>query len=197
MRTGLITASILFLLIVPAAVCAQAQAGGGVTAAPTAVPASSPAPQTSDSAPASDFSLIRTIGALGLVISLIVIGFLAARKYAPQLFNRRSEEPRMKVIETLPMGDRRSIALVQVDDSSFLVGNTASQISLLARLPWEFSLGTERDINNPEPAAPAASRDGSRKLHQVEKKPAGLGKPKPIPPDVRAKMRQLREALEQ
>ena len=103
----------------------------------------------------------------------------------------------MKVVETLPMGDRRSIALVQVDDSWFLVGNTASQINLLARLPWEFSLGMERDVTDAGPASLSGSRDSSRRLYKVEKKPAGLGKPKPIPPDVRAKMRQLREALEQ
>lgn len=197
MRTGLMVAFILFLLMTFVAVAAQAQAGGGATGSPTAAPASSQAAQPSDPPPASDFSLIRTIGALGLVISLIVIGFWGTRKYAPQLFNRQSAEQRMKVVETLPMGDKRSISLVQVDDSWFLVGNTASQISLLARLPWEFSLGPEREVNNTEPAAPAGSRDIFRKLHQVEKKPAGLGKPKPIPPDVRAKMRQLREALEQ
>ena len=103
----------------------------------------------------------------------------------------------MKVVETLPMGDKRSIALVQVDDSWFLVGNTASQISLLARLPWEFSLGLDRDLTSSEPAAAAAPRDSSRRLYPVERKQPGPATPRPIPPDVRAKMRQLREALEQ
>lgn len=196
MRTGLIVALVLFLSLTFSAAGARAQ-GSGATGSPAAAAAPSQPAQPVESPPASDFSLARTIGALGLVISLIVIGFWGARKYAPQLFSRRPGEQRMKVVETLPMGDKRSIALVQVDDSCFLVGNTASQISLLARLPWEFSLGLERDVAGGEPAAAAGPHDSTRRLYQVEKKQPGPVKPRPISPDVRAKMRQLREALEQ
>jgi len=193
MRTGLVVGLLLFLAMAFVPAVLQAQANG-----PTAVPAATAAAsQPVEPAPSSDFSLIRTIGALGLVISLIVIGFWGARRYAPHLFNRQPGEHRMKVVETLPMGDKRSIALVQVDDSYFLVGNTSSQISLLARLPWEFSLGLEHGASSAEPASATGFRDSSRKLYEVEKRPPSSNKPKPIPPDVRAKMRQLREALEQ
>jgi len=196
MRTGVTVGLLLFLSMAFVPAASQAQANGA-TAPPGASAAASQPARPVEPAPASDFSLMRTIGALGLVISLIVIGFWGARKYAPHLFNRRPGEHRMKVVETLPMGDKRSIALVQVDDSCFLVGNTSSQISLLARLPWEFSLGLEHGVTDAEPASAPGFRDSSRKLYEVEKRQPGSGKPRPIPPDVRAKMRQLREALEQ
>ena len=196
MRNGLIVGVASILLTISFVVTAQAQSDAGAVGAPPAVTVTQPA-QPVEAPPSTDFALIRTVGALGLVVSLIVIGFLAARKFMPQLFGRQIGGQRMKLVESLSMGDRRSIALVQVDDSWFVVGNTASQISLLARLPWEFSLSSEREVSNIGPSAGADSKDRPRKLYEVERQPASAGKAKSIPPDVRAKMRQLREALEQ
>ncbi len=163
-------------------------AGPAVPRAAQAAPAESPAALT-ETPGIPDYPVLRTIGGLGLVISLIVLGFFAARKYAPQLFNRKPGQQKLKILETLSMGDKRSIALVQVEGACYLVGNTAHQINLLAQLPPDFPLtrssyGTD-------------AGDAFRKLYEVEKKPsAGKGVPKPIPAEVRAKMRQLREALE-
>ncbi len=196
MRNSLIVSVASILLTTFFAVTAQAQIGAGAAGVPAAATVTQAA-QPVEMPPSADFALIRTLGALGLVVSLIVIGFLAARKFAPQLFGRRAGGQRMKLLESLPMGDRRSIALVQVDDSWFVVGNTANQISLLARLPWEFSLSSERNVSSIGPSAASESKDRPRKLYEVERKQGNAGKTKSIPPDVRAKMRQLREALEQ
>jgi flagellar biogenesis protein FliO len=186
-------ASILLMCSFAAAAYAQNNTGSAVVAA--SAPATQAA-QGGDTPSSMDFALLRTVGALGLVVSLIVIGFLTARKFMPHLFSRSTGGQRMKLVETLPMGDKRSIALVQVDDSWFLVGNAEKQISLLARLPWEFSLSSEHEASKQAPAA-STEKDRLRKLYQFEKKPLSAGTPKPIPADVRAKMRQLREALEQ
>lgn len=41
----------------------------------------------------------------------------------------------MRLCETLPLGDRRYLALVEIDGRRFLVGAAANSLSLLARLP--------------------------------------------------------------
>jgi flagellar biogenesis protein FliO len=171
-----------------------AQAASPASATPPALvapPASAIPPTTTAPAEASgipDYPVFRTLGGLGVVISMIVLGFFAARKYAPQFFNRTPCEQRLKILESLSMGDKRSIALVQVEGACYLVGNTGHQINLLAQLPQDFPQS--------RPGYGLDSGDSFRKLYEVEKKP-GKGVPKAIPPDVRAKMRQLREALEQ
>jgi flagellar biosynthetic protein FliO len=146
-----------------------------------------------------DLPIFKAVGGLGLVLCLIVGGFFGLKKIAPQYFARHTSGKSLKVVETLSMGDRRSISLIQVADSHFLIGNTPQQINFLAMLPEPLS-------SNSDPAAaattaPAAAREpfksgdtSFRGLFEVEKKrrPAT-----PLPNDVRAKMRQLREALEQ
>lgn len=191
---------IMFLLLLPA-ICASfagyAQSDNGQAEGPAAPPPSAAPEQAGEAAAASEFPLVQSLGALGIVVSLIVLGFFAARRFAPQLFGRRSGERRMRLIESLSMGDRRSIALVHVDGCRYLVGNTAQSINLLAQLPRELSFPSE----GPEDAvAPRDSADepgdSFRRLYEVEKRPSSQGKPKTLPPDLRAKMRQLREALE-
>lgn len=62
----------------------------------------------------------------------------------------------MRLCETLPLGDRRYLALVMVEHEKFLVGTTGSTISLLARFPAPLDEGgslseTESDaIFDPE-----------------------------------------------
>lgn len=42
---------------------------------------------------------------------------------------------RLRLCETLPLGDRRFVALIQVDDQEFLIGASATNIQLLTQLP--------------------------------------------------------------
>jgi hypothetical protein len=46
----------------------------------------------------------------------------------------RSRPRRLRLAETLPLGDRRFVAVVEFDGSRFLLGGTASSLVLLARL---------------------------------------------------------------
>jgi flagellar biosynthetic protein FliO len=189
----------LLLSFVLFGVFAHGQTATDAAAVPAVTPAS-PQSATRVAQPASaaapeangipDYPVIRTLGGLGLVISLIVLCSFAARKYAPQFFNRKRGAQKLRILESLSMGDKRSIALVQVEGACYLVGNTAQQINLLAQLPPDFPLNRS--------GYGAETGDSFRKLYEVEKKPAApKGVPKAIPADVRAKMRQLREALEQ
>ncbi len=144
------------------------------------------------------FPILRALGGFGLVLCLIGIGFLAVKKYAPQYFRSCSSEKTLRVIETLSMGDKRSISIIQVADSRFLVGNTAHQINLLTLLPEKLSFVSE-------PAAPPvedkkenikATKGHLKKLFEIEKIRPLQKAGNPLPEDLRTKMRQLREALE-
>lgn len=162
-----------------------------------AKPVSTQAAQVSETAAGGmDFPVLRTIGGFALVLSLILIAFLVARKIAPQYFNKRTAEKNLRLIESMSMGDKRSIAIIQVGDKRFLVGNTPHQLTLLSQLGDSFSLISE--VENAPITEPTESKDPFRRIYEIERN-GGIHKPvkdKAIPPDVRAKMRQLRQALE-
>jgi len=141
------------------------------------------------------YLLTRTIGGLGLVISLIVLGYVAVRRYGSKYLRSQGSHSALKVIETLPIGEKRSIALIQVEDKRLLIGNTQQQITLLAQLP----VGLETTIEpgrEPFPKSNPGIVTSFRKLYEVEKNQPSMHQPKAIPQDLREKMRQLREAFE-
>jgi flagellar biosynthetic protein FliO len=144
------------------------------------------------------FPTFRAIGGLGIVLCLIAVGFFAVKKFAPQYFTKSSSGKNLKVIETLSMGDRRSISIIQVASSKYLVGNTAHQINLLTALPEKFSLVSELEIPQAELKKEPRSeaRSHFRSLFEAEKVRSTPHSGHPLPEDLRTKMRQLREALE-
>jgi flagellar protein FliO/FliZ len=168
------------------------------TAGPS-VQAVTPAAGTEPSAGGADsatYLLARTMGGLGLVIGLIVLAYVAVRRYGPKYLRRQGAQSALKVIETLPMGEKRSIALIQVEDKRLLIGNTPQQITLLTQLAAGFETSAEAG-HEPSPNSNPGSVTSFRRLYEVEKNqqpPAQQARA--IPQDLREKMRQLREAFE-
>jgi flagellar biosynthetic protein FliO len=144
------------------------------------------------------FPVLRTIGGMGIVLCLIIGLYFAAKKFAPGYFCKAAAERNLKVIETLPMGDRRSISLVEVGGNRFLFGNTPQQINFLAALPVPISLASEPDAlpENPKEKNRREFTSPFRNLFEVEKKEKPPSMANALSEDVRMKMRQLREALE-
>jgi flagellar biosynthetic protein FliO len=142
--------------------------------------------------------MLRTLGGMGIVLCLMIGIFFAAKKFAPRYFTRAAAERNLKVIDTLAMGDRRSISLIEAGGNRFLVGNTPQQINLLAALPDPIALVSGPDAlpANPEEKGRRDFTSPFRNLFELEKK----GRPQPmahvLPEDIRTKMRQLRESLE-
>jgi flagellar protein FliO/FliZ len=142
--------------------------------------------------------VLRTIGGLGLVLCLIAGGYFVAKKIAPRYFAKSASEKNLKIIETLSMGDKRSISMIEVGNNRFLVGVTPHQINLLAALPEPLSVVSESET------LPVASKSEAfkesmtpfRHLFEVEKKRPTQFAGNPLPDDLRTKMRQLRESLE-
>jgi flagellar biogenesis protein FliO len=158
-----------------------------------------PAPDHAEVLPAPpDFSFLKIAGGLGLVLCLIVAGLMGGKRLFPQYFARPVAEKSLKVLETLGMGERRSISLVEFEGQRYMIGNTAQQISLLATLPGRSYLSDElTESSQPFQFSQAKPASNSFKsIYEKERAAPARGTGRPIPPDIRAKMRQLRESLE-
>jgi flagellar biosynthetic protein FliO len=192
------------LLLIPAqgqSAASPSPAPRGNTSSESVIPAAdqgpvAPAAELQD--PETQSSVLRAVGGLGLVVFLMIGTFFAAKKYAPRYFSKPASQKNLKILETLSMGDRRSISLIEVGGSRLLVGNTPQQINLLAALPEPVSL-----VSEPEetvPVSKATNTKGSgvpfRNLFEVEKSRPTQRAGHPLPDDLRVKMRQLRDALE-
>ena len=62
----------------------------------------------------------------------------------------KPSQKHLRISETVPLGDKRFLALVQVDDERFLVGGAANSIAMLARLSEPVSLSPLLDRERPE-----------------------------------------------
>lgn len=65
----------------------------------------------------------------------IMISTLKKLLTSGQGLRLRRREKAMRLCETLPLGDRRYLALVLVEGHKFLVGTAANSVSLVARIP--------------------------------------------------------------
>ena len=142
--------------------------------------------------------LFQTAGGAGLVICLILGGFFLFRRYAPQYLKKPARDRNLRLIETLTLGDKRSLVLVQAGTKKLLLASTPGQISMLtsfAELPAESPVARGERL---EPEVPAALSGSFRNLYEMEKRPQAARPPARamLPPDIRGKMLELRKALE-
>jgi flagellar biosynthetic protein FliO len=148
--------------------------------------------------PSLGFPIFRTFGGLGVVLCLMIGGYFAAKKFAPSYFSKGITDRNLKVIETLSMGDKRSISMVEVGNSRYLVGNTPHQINILATLSEGLSIVSEPEkltIASKDMITNEASQP-FRNLFESEKKRPAQYAGNPLPDHIRMKMRQLRASLE-
>ena len=180
----------------------------GQTATPTAVDKEDPpvvsltANDSSDASSETNWFLptVKAVGGFGIVLVLIIGGFFATRKFAPQFFPPRVGAKSMKLIETISMGDKRSLVLVEVGEDRFLLGNTTQEITLLAALGSSSSTQSSVPdvVSSIERNASQSGEPDFQQVYKVEQDAVrrGSSRLKPIPDDVRNKMRELRAALE-
>ncbi len=145
------------------------------------------------------FPLMKVAGGIGIVIGLILGGFWAMKKVAPQYFAKRGAGKMLRLIETLSMGEKRTIAIVEVAGKSYLIGNTPGQISLLDALQHlpEACAARETRAGADLPAGNGSRKGSFLDIYEAARStPAQAARPAQIPPDIRGKMRELRQALE-
>lgn len=88
--------------------------------------------------------LLRTFGALLLIVGLILAGAWWVRRYGGARFGQgRQDAPALEILSTVSLGERRSLSVVRFGHATLLIGATAQGITLLATRPNEETLAEE------------------------------------------------------
>jgi flagellar biosynthetic protein FliO len=93
-------------------------------------------------------SATRATGSLVLLVGLILIGSFLLKRYWPSRFGAVSGQRYIEVLETVALGERQNLTLVQVGQSRLLLARTAGSITLLDRteLVPEAIVDSELDV---------------------------------------------------
>lgn len=87
-------------------------------------------------APEIGVSVLRVFGALAFVLALFLGGVWLFRNWQ-RLAVRHSAPPRLRVLETKPLGQRQALHLVGYRQQRFLLAASPAGVSLLTALPDE------------------------------------------------------------
>lgn len=89
--------------------------------------------ETASEGPSAGGLLVRTIGALMLIVGLLVAaGYALKRLGGPKFGTPRSDAPELAVLASVALGDKKSLTVVRFGERTLLVGSTTSGITLLA-----------------------------------------------------------------
>ena len=101
----------------------------------------------------------RALGSMVLVLGLAGGGLWAFRRWGAGKFPG-SGGNRLRVEETLALGDRRFVSILKVDDERFLIALSPTSVSLMTRLdsveaggPQDFGEAMARQTDLPTPMA--------------------------------------------
>lgn len=77
--------------------------------------------------------LMRTLGALLLIVGLIVAAAWGMKRFGGARFGTAKENaPALAILNSLSLGERRSLTIVRFGDRTLLLGSTAQSVTLLA-----------------------------------------------------------------
>ena len=89
--------------------------------------------QTESSSPSAFGLMIRTVGALLLIVGLIVFAGWGLRKFGARFgVGNSNDGTKLTVLSTVPLGSNRSLAVVRFGERTLLIGSTPQSFALLA-----------------------------------------------------------------
>ena len=84
-------------------------------------------------APSTGGLMLRTLGALLLIVGLIVAAAWGMKRFGGARFGKAVDDaPTLQVLNSVGLGDKRSIAVIRFGERTMLIGSTAQSITLLA-----------------------------------------------------------------
>lgn len=92
------------------------------------------APLIAPSLPDAGVSLLRVAGALALVIGIFLGGVWLFKNWQ-RLTLQQGGGPKLKVLETRPLGGRHAIYVLGYEQQRFLISSSPSGVNLLSHLP--------------------------------------------------------------
>lgn len=81
------------------------------------------------------WDLVKMLASLVLVFGLMGLSLWALRRMQNRLQTTGNGQRQLRLIETLSVGPRQKIVLMQVDDQRLLIGITAQQMQALGQWP--------------------------------------------------------------
>ena len=82
--------------------------------------------------PGSLGMLVRTVGALLLIIGVLIGSMWCLRRIKGSAFGPSNEEAHLSVLKTISLGDRRALTVVRFGERMLLLGSTPQSLTLLA-----------------------------------------------------------------
>lgn len=98
-------------------------------------------------------SSLKIIIALSFIISLILGGFYISKKYLFKGFGLESKGKMIRVIDSIFLGPRKNLMLVEVFNDIFLLGMTNEGITLLTKLNKEDTPDVSTILPEPDHSA--------------------------------------------
>lgn len=128
-RTFLSAITILMvLLLAPVAIRAEQS-----SAANDRLPFMADSQRDNVEAPSTSGLLLRTVGALLLIVGLIVAASWGMKRFAGARFGAPKEDaPQLAILNSLSLGDKKSLAIVRFGERTLLLGATPQSVTLLA-----------------------------------------------------------------
>lgn len=84
-------------------------------------------------APGASATLARTLGALLIVVGLVVAAGWGLRRFGGARFGSpRDDAPELRVLNSVALGDKRSLVVVRFAGRELLVGSTAQSLTVLS-----------------------------------------------------------------
>lgn len=100
-----------------------------------------------ESAPSTGGLMLRTLGALILVVGLIVAAAWTLKRLGGPRFGAATENaPELTVLNSLSLGDKRSLSIVRFDGRTLLLGSTPQALTLLAEVDSDNNLPPARTV---------------------------------------------------
>ena len=89
--------------------------------------------ESHEQAPSATGLLLRTLGALLLIVGLIVAAAWGMKRFGGARFGAPKEDaPELAVLNSIALGERRSLAIVRFGPRILLLGSTPHSVTLLA-----------------------------------------------------------------
>lgn len=90
-------------------------------------------PELATETPSASGMLLRTFGALLLIVACIAAASWGLRYFGFAKFGKQQGETSgLKVLDTVPLGERRTLTLVRFGERTLLIGSTPQGLTLLA-----------------------------------------------------------------
>jgi flagellar biosynthetic protein FliO len=99
----------------------------------------------SDYSPLGGEFSVRAILAVLFVLALFIAAIYVSKKLLPRITNLPGRE--IRIVETVHLGPRKAVHVLEVDNRRFLIGSTNENVSKLAELGGELTGLTKQEAN--------------------------------------------------